>query len=320
MKKKTKIILSVTIISVILLFTVMSYIIGNLIFNESTQLITNEDTIGVSATFWDKYGVDYDEFCNSYTVENIKIESTFDGHIIPADYIYANKLNADKNNNTAILVHGLGGNRYSNYPVAQTFLEQGYNVLTFDQRSTNENTAQYTTFGVWEKFDLIDYVNYVKTEAPDKKMGIWGTSFGGATAGLALGYEDTADKVDFLMLDCPVSSMKWMIEDQIRNMEIPISTSYMTWCGNIVNNLKLGFTYDDANVSKALSNIQIPVLIINSEVDTLTPYFMGKDIYDSIQSEDKVLWTSPDSEHTKIWLDYNLEYEAHMLELLKKIQ
>lgn len=82
---------------------------------------------------------------------------------------------------TVILVHGLGGNRYSNYPIAEFFLIKGYNIITYDQRSTNENTAKYTTFGYKEKYDLIDWVNYIDEQAPGRKIGIWGASYGGAT-------------------------------------------------------------------------------------------------------------------------------------------
>ena len=39
--------------------------------------------------------------------------------------------------------------------------------VTYDQRSTNENTAQYTTFGYREKYDLIDWVNYVEQQSID---------------------------------------------------------------------------------------------------------------------------------------------------------
>lgn len=41
--------------------------------------------------------------------------------MIPADYIYALGEEGDKNNPTVILVHGLGGNRYTNYPLAEMF-------------------------------------------------------------------------------------------------------------------------------------------------------------------------------------------------------
>lgn len=98
---------------------------------------------------------------------------------------------------TIILVHGLGGSRYSNYPFAEMFLQKGYNVLTYDQRSSNENTAQYTTFGYWEKYDLIDYVDYVYTYASEQEIGIWATSFGGATAGLAMGEQGIEKKLIF---------------------------------------------------------------------------------------------------------------------------
>lgn len=320
MKRHIKILLIVVVI-ILLLFVGMSYFIGTQVFMGSTQLVTCEDTSKVNDSFWEKYNMDYDVFCNTYTIEHIDIVSTFDGHVIPADYIYALGKEENKDNSTVILVHGLGGNRYTNYPLAEMFLQKGYNVLTYDQRSSNENTAQYTTFGYWEKYDLIDYIDYVHSYAPEQVIGVWGTSFGGATAGLAMGEKDVERKVDFLILDCPVSDMKWMVEEEMRKMDIGLPISYMTFCGNVINKIKLGFCYDDANVCNEISDIEIPVLIINSEADTVTPQFMGQEIYDSIQNEDiKMIWTVKDSEHTEMWLDYNKEYIEKVQDLLDCIK
>ena len=219
MKKWTKILLIIVIV-ILLLFVGMSYFIGTQVFMGSTQLVTCEDTSKVKDSFWERYNMDYDVFCSTYTIEKVEITSTFDEHMIPADYIYALGEEGDKNNPTVILVHGLGGNRYTNYPLAEMFLQKGYNVLTYDQRSSNENTAQYTTFGYWEKYDLIDYIDYVYSHAPEQVIGIWGTSFGGATAGLAMGDKDVENKVDFLILDCPVSDMKWMVEEEMRKKAV----------------------------------------------------------------------------------------------------
>lgn len=308
MKKTLKIILTVSVVVVLVLFIGMSSLIGLQVFAGSTQLVTNEETKGVSEKFWEIYNIDYEKFCQTYIVEELKITSSFDEHIIPGDYIYAVESKNSKNHQTVILVHGLGDNRYSNYPLAEFFLKKGYNVITYDQRSTNENEAQYTTFGYWEKYDLIDWINYVKEHAPEQNLGIWGASFGGATAGLALGYENIDENVNFLILDCPVSSMKWMVEKEIENMEIGIPVSYLTWCGNMVNKLKLGFTYEDADVSDSMKDVKTPVLIINSKQDSVTPYFMGKDIYQAIISENKEIWTVDSSKHCEIWLDHNQEY------------
>lgn len=102
----------------------------------------------------------------------------------------------------------------------------------------------------------------------------------------------------------------------MRKMEIGLPIAYMTWCGNMINKLELGFFYEDADAAEWAKEIAIPTLVINSEADEVTPYFMGKDIYDSLNTEDKVLWTVPDSAHANQWLDYNEEYCINVLEVI----
>lgn len=310
-KRRLKIILVMIVVVLLIAFVGISYFIGMQVFENSTQLVTNEETTGVKDSFWEKFQMDYDKFIEKYRVEKIKVESSFDGHIIPGDYIYAQNVEG-KDHDTVILVHGLGGNRYSNYPLAEYFLEKGYNVLTYDQRSSGENTAKYTTFGYWEKYDVRDMTDYVVKNAPEKKIGLWGTSFGGASIGLAMTGGELDGKVDFAVLDCPVSSMEDMIAAQMKDMEIGIPVEYMAACGNIVNRQKLGFSYEDADVPAAIKDTKVPVLVINSEADTLTPYYMGKDIYEAMGQKTKQIWSVKDSEHADVWLDYNKDYREHM--------
>lgn len=310
-KKRLKIILIIIVAVLLIAFVGISYFIGMQVFENSTQLVTNEETTGVKDSFWEKFQMDYDKFIEKYRVEKIRVESSFDGHIIPGDYIYAQNVEG-KDHDTVILVHGLGGNRYSNYPLAEYFLEKGYNVLTYDQRSSGENTAKYTTFGYWEKYDVRDMTDYVVKNAPEKKIGLWGTSFGGASIGLAMTDGELDGKVDFAVLDCPVSSMEDMIAAQMKDMEIGIPVEYMAACGNIVNRQKLGFSYEDADVPAAIKDTKVPVLVINSEADTLTPYYMGKDIYEAMGQKTKQIWSVNDSDHADVWLDYNKEYREHL--------
>lgn len=312
-RKRITAVISIIICALAVVCGGISYFIGTQVMEASTQLVTPEDTTGMSDGFWEKYGVDYEEFCETYTIETVRLTSTFDGHMIPAEFIFDGETKQD----TMILVHGLGGNRYANYPLAELFLENGFNVLTYDQRSSNENTAEKTTFGYWEKYDLLDCLDYVKERTGSGQIGVWGTSFGGATALQAAAYENTQDELSFLILDCPVSSMKWMIETELKNMDAGVFTPYMTWCGNLVNKLKLGFSYEDADAAEAAKSISIPTMVINSEADELTPYFMGKDIYDNLQSDQKELWTVPDSEHTEQWLDHNEEYRTKVLGFIR---
>ncbi|MGN0026560.1 MAG: alpha/beta hydrolase [Clostridium sp.] len=318
MKSKKKIIkIIISVFLIIILFGALgaSYLIGNLVFEGSTQLVTNESTATVSSSFWQAYYIDYEKFKSDYKIEKIELKSSLDEHIIPADYIYS-KNNKDKNKDTAILVHGLGGNRLNTYPIAQIFLNQGYNVVAYDQRSSGENTAKYTTFGYLESEDLKDYINYVKEENKDNKLIVWGTSFGGATVGIVLGDEKVNEVVDNVILDCPVSNMEYMIKVELEKMNIGIPTDYLLYTGNMVNKMKLGFGYSDADVTKYTSKTTVPILIFNSKIDEVTPYFMGEDIYNSITHNNKKLVTVTDSEHANISLNHREEYEIEILNFI----
>lgn len=313
--KKKKILLVILfgfLVVLAIIFLGFSYFIGKQVMAGSTQLINNEGTKNVHKIVWTEDGFDFDKFSNAYTIEKINLTSSFDGHTIPADFIYS----GDKNNNVVIMAHGLGGNRYTNYPIAELFLANGYNVITYDQRSSGENTAQKTTFGFWEKYDLMDCLQYAKEFTKGKKIGVWGESFGGATAVQAVAYKDVQKEIAFLILDCPVSNMKWMVEEGMKHMDIGIPLDYLLFCGSIVNKIELGFLYEDVNCAKIANKIQIPTLVINSKVDEITPYFMGKAIYDGISSDKKELWTVTDSKHVGMWIDHNEEYCSKVLKLI----
>ena len=314
-KKKKRVWIALASIAIVLavLFLGFSYFLGKQIVAGSTQLVTNESTKNAHEDLWAAHGFHYDTFCQTYTIETMNLTSSFDGHVIPADFIYSD----NKNNDVVIMTHGLGGNRYTNYPIAEFFLENGYNVITYDQRSSGENTAGKTTFGYWEKYDLMDCIAYAKERIQGKKIGVWGESFGGATAIQAVAYEDVQNDLAFLVLDCPVSSMEWMVAEEIKGMDTGIPLDYMMWCGSIVNHIELGFSYKEADSAQAAKNIQIPTLVINSEIDKTTPCFMGQDIYDSLISPEKELWTVTDSGHVRIWFDYHEEYCSKILRFME---
>ena len=288
------------------------------VFNGSMQMVTNEDTsIEKAKSYFKKIDFDVDEFQSKHTIETLEIESTLDGHTIPVDFI---TMDGNKNVDMVIMVHGLGGSRWTNYPIANMFLQNGYGVISFDQRSSGENKAQYTTYGYLESRDVEDCIAYLKdTVGHNKKVGIWGTSFGGATAGIYLGSEQANENINFAILDCPISNMRYMLSTQMESMDIGIPVNFMMFMGNMATKMKLGFSYEDTNVCNYVSKTRVPILVINSKVDEITPYFMGEDIYNSITHSNKKIFTSEDSKHVEIFFDYPDEYESTIFNFIKQI-
>lgn len=310
--KKCWIILAVILLTILLLFLGVSWFIGRQIVMASTNLVTNEQTMAVIKEAWASENFDETTFRQTYSIETGTTKSSMeDEHPVPFDLIIA-----EGNENWVVMAHGMMGSRWTNYPTAIFFLENGYNVLTYDQRSSGENMAKGSTFGVWEKFDLIDCITYVKNRYSEAKLVVWGESFGGATALLALAHEDVQENVDALVLDCPVSSMAYMVQMSMEEMELPLPMSYLLTCGDCATRAEFGFGYDDADCAKAAEQITVPTLIFRTLADEITPSFMGQEIYDHLTSEQKILYTVEDCAHVAIRVHEPEAYAAQLREIL----
>lgn len=318
MSLKKKVVITVSLMA-LAGFTATTFFIGMAVFDGSTQMTSPERTSIESIESWLEANWDFnvDEFRSGYTIENIKIESTSGDHEIPADLILAD---GDRNNDTVILVHGLGGNRVAVYPQARLFLENGYNVITYDQRSSGENLAEYNTFGYLESDDLRDYVDYAKEIIDDDlNIGVWGNSFGAATAGIYAGSDHANQNIDFLILDSAISSMKDMIYQQLKQQfGSEMFRDYMLFVGDLFTRFRLGFSYDDADVTNHIKNTELPVMLIHSRADQLTPYYMAEDIYDAIEHDEKEIFTVEDSGHETVYWDNLIEYEARIINFINE--
>ncbi len=296
----------VIIISSLLVFTVVSTAVtGVIMFDKTSQLVTNEQTVG--------YGK---EFPGKNKIEKSSITSSFDDHHIPFDYIYAKDIDS-MDNKTVIIVHGLSGNRHTVNHMAAFFTEHGYNVIAYDQRSHGENTAEYTTYGYYEREDLADLVSFVR-EKTGKAIGLWGWSYGGITVGLSLDKKVVSENVSFAVMESPVSSMEGIIKYELEKMDTAVPVSYLLFAGNIVNKIKLGFTYGDADLTKQIADTEVPVLIINTKADQIVPYPMGTDVFDAIRGENKEIMTVDDSKHTEIWDDHREEYKEKIENFIER--
>ncbi len=307
-----------------------SMICGMCVWGKYAKLLTNSNTAGIPYTYFEDVNFDYEEFCNNYAIQSMQISSSFAQHQIPIDCIQVKskeqieeakkELKKDtcelKNVRTVILVHGLGSNRYSVYPFAEFFLKKGFQVVTYDQRNTNDNLAQHTTYGYLEKKDLIDCAKYIRQSVTTELLGVWGSSLGGTTAALGVADPESKGIIDFMILDCPLCSMEWAINNGINRWKLKLPTKYLLWCGSLVNRVKMGFFYKQVNVVKVAKDIKIPSLILNSQADTITPVFMGQSIYDAIPGDEKWIYTVIDSEHTEIYQQYPVSYQNQILDLI----
>lgn len=293
MKKILKRIGFIFLIFIIIASIGMGYFIGNETFKGLTNIMPREETVENISLYKDKYK----KFDEDKKIKEIKIKSSKFDHEIPGVFV------ENKNtNNIAVMVHGLGGTKYSISSQAQGLYDLGFSLLIFDQRNSGENLAKYSTFGVLESYDCLDYLKYAKNIIKkDGKILLYGESYGGASSIIAASRDDSL--IDYMILDCPVSDSNEFSDKVFKKIEknqgVPVAL--MKFTGNIFLKTKLGFSLKDIDTIKWLENTEIkcPVLIINSNSDKVTPYHMGEDIYKAINSDKKEIYTCKEIPHTK---------------------
>lgn len=233
------------------------------------------------------------EFQKNYTVEEVKIPASSDGHEIPADYILANN---NKNCDTVIVLHGHGGNRRSMPSIEYDFLELGYNVFAFDFATAGENYGKLATYGLTDQYELLDCINYVKGQmSSDKKLVVCGWSYGGGVLGVSLGNPEIDEKIDMAILDCPVTDfnkfMAFYSAGEICSTEEEaiecVNFEYEAF--NNFTEMMYGFRISDASAEKSIQTTKTPVLVFTSKADEEIPCDLVTQLYEAIPHDQKYI-------------------------------
>ena len=311
MKKRILYIVLAVLVILVAIGIVMYIETGKQIFNQFTAIQTREDTIESRKEYIDKFN----KLASKYEKEDLVIESRHGDHDIPAVLI-----KKEGNENYAILAHGMGGTKESMYPQIRILIEEGYNCLSIDMRQSGENKAVYNTGGVLESDDILDGIKYLKT-ITDRPILAFGESFGGAATTLAFTKEPKS--FGYIILDCPVSDGRYYLENIAREMNIPID--FFLSAGDRVYKNKLGFSLSEMDtvdkIHKHISpDVHVPILILNSHRDIVTPYYMGEDLYNAIPYKEKMIISSSISPHAMIVQNEPEPYKTAIQKFFEKYE
>ncbi len=292
--------------------------IGNQFYDGSTRISSKEVSIKNSETFLTEVGLDKTAFLKKYNGEAFTLGATQHKHTISGTWL--SKGNTKKRP-TVVMVHGMGGDHTTVYPIATIFLDRGYNVVAYDQRNSGNNTADRNGFMYLESDDLADVVAMVQKENGMQPVILWGTSYGGGTVAIGLGKHNLQNTVSGVILDCPFSSMVYTIRLEIADVGMDEqSEAFAMSVGSLMTKIRMGFGYEETEAADYVKEADLPVLIFNSRSDTVTPPFMAQDIYKALPEGQKKLVTVEDSEHIKIFDDHRDLYIQSVEQLLNDIK
>lgn len=199
----------------------------------------------------------------------------------------------------------------------QLVMECGCNAIMVDQRSHGRSDGRCLSFGISERHDLVEWVNYaVERFGQDVKIVLSGMSMGAATV-LMASELDLPENVVGIFSDCGYSSPREIIRKVVRDMKLPVGPTYFMI--RIGARIFGGFDLESASAESALANnSRIPVLFIHGEDDRFVPCEMSRRNYNACCAEKRLL-TVKDAGHG---LSYLVDYESYsgaVKEFLKRV-
>jgi fermentation-respiration switch protein FrsA (DUF1100 family) len=276
--------------------------------------------MGIGAAFYaallSKKSVNRDHYVRTLSVDELEIFRN--GQNDPADYegwyayikpqeqklislrgeqLYAEIIRQpEPTDKWVVICHGWtnwpqGMSKYSKF-----FYEKGYNILLPYSGGHGKSEKKRVTMGWEDRFDVIDWLNYLVMIEPDAKIALFGASMGAATVIMVSG-EELPENVKCCIEDCGFTTLYDMgtaIAENILHIppHIPLHAARTV--------TKLIGRYDLKEVAPIdqIKKSKLPTLFIHGMKDDFVPFWMMDTLYDAADVEKDRL-AVPDAGHVE---------------------
>ncbi len=208
-----------------------------------------------------------------------------------------------------VAMHGWRSNWSQDFGmIAPLWLENDCAVLFAEQRGQGNSGGEYMGFGLLERYDCLDWINWVN-ERTEGRLPIYlgGVSMGATTILMTAGFE-LPENVRGIVADCAFTSphaiWKHVVEN---NFHLPYGL-YSRAAKDICEK-RIQVSSDSYSTTDALANCKVPVLFIHGTDDNFVPVEMTYENYKACAS-DKRLFIVPGAEHGMSYLVDKGGYET----------
>jgi len=221
---------------------------------------------------------------------------------------------------TVIICHGIGRNKWSMLPVAELYLDLGYNVMIYDHRAHGESGGNYPSYGYYEKDDLETMVQLVAERLPRQLIAVHGESMGAATAlqhaAINNNRTDIERKaVDYYISDCSYADLRSQFRYLLKR-DYGLPDLLLVDGASLFNYLLHGFWFHEVSLVSMMQKITVPVLFIHGQADD---YIIAENAIELVRHkrEPRMLYLCPEAKHAESYIKCKEEYKGEILEFMK---
>ena len=215
-----------------------------------------------------------------------------------------------------IAFHGWRSSWHYDYGMISDFWHNnGCSVVYAEQRGQNNSGGEYMGFGLTERFDCIEWVNWAVGRCGDKlPVYLAGISMGAATVLMAadLGLPES---VHGIMADCGFTSPK-AIWKHVAQKNLHMLYNIRSAAADMLCRRRIMMSAGDYSTTDALKNTNIPVLFVHGTDDHFVPVEMTYENYKACASPKRLL-VVPGADHAMSYCIDKQRYEKAVQDFWK---
>lgn len=182
-----------------------------------------------------------------------------------------------------VICHQYGGTPFAMEEYVKHFYEMGFNILLPYMRGHGNSLYNDVSFGWEDSSDIEAWVESIVKKDKNAKIALFGVSLGANAVTLAAS-EELPDNVRLAIADSCYTSIEELVKEFAEN-ETPFSDLLVSKLTSAFSKNKMGVSLKDADTVKKVRDIELPIMFINAENDTVVPPILSKRLYENCEAE-----------------------------------
>lgn len=210
-----------------------------------------------------------------------------------------------------LLLHGIHGSRRSMMGRARFLRQRGYSTLLIDLHAHGESDGSRITFGLSESDSVVAAIRYLRSRAPNERIGAIGSSLGGAACLLA----DAPLDIDALVVEAVYPTIEEAVSGRLGKRFGVLGrfgAPLLLW----QLPLRLGVSSPQLRPLDRIGRHKVPMFVVGGMLDRSTTPDETRRLFDAA-AEPKALWLIDGVGHVDFHAAVGKEYQTRVSEFLE---
>ncbi len=182
-----------------------------------------------------------------------------------------------------IICHQYGGSPETMGMYAKHFYDLGFNIILPYLRGHGESEYENISLGWNDSEDICSWIDEIIKQDKKARIALFGVSMGANAVAIAAA-EDLPQNVRLVIADSCYINAEDLIEEYTKT-QTHLFPSITTKFVSVFFENKLGFSLSEADTIASVSEIEMPIMFINGENDTVVPPRLSKKLYENCEAK-----------------------------------